>query len=1046
MKRFWQTFLLLLLVAAMVLPIVACGGGTSDTGDGNEIDLSGISFKATTKYVSGSEQTLTISGTLPDGVTVRYEYWNADNTEKLSDTGVKDIGTYTVRAIFSKSGFADRTLTAKLTLRQGTAISLANVTFKSDSVDYDGEYHKASEKNLMGKSNPERTKIRFEYWDANNEVMVDNGDLGVKEPGIYTVRAIYSDPSGKYADAYVTAQLIISQSYSITYSGPEGMTTPAGNPSRYSLAGISGESIILEDASLADHAFAGWYVTIAGVETKLTEISRATFPNGGDIGLVAKFTHYAKYPQPYDYTKATESPASLPAIPGYGKVQEDAVCILDVSKLSDPDTLADALAEYGIRQSARSGDTGAPTANIKAAVPAAGGGYGLEWTNYRYQSDKEYAARMEIGSPNSVGYHLQNYSMIEFWVYSANATNQVFSIFIITGGEDNKTMTFDVPLDFSGWKKFSVRMRGSNKDFYSLSSLESTITEIRLYGYSDTRLRVNGNISTEEYAEVENYIFLSNIYLTNYASDYNVQTTLSDTDLIRSIGNLSALTRKSELDDAAVAALLGKVNLDADGTSVPADATNVFSDFGEPATSADFKAIYKRLYDLATAWKCTGNTTYYNNETLLNAIVAGMNYMAEHSYDLVGNPPALDADMTASCLYIADIMNILGARLNAEHGQSWGMIVLDYFPSSFGTSADAFLASYISASVNICRRNIREAVTALGQLAYVFTNREIVLTSRDANIARITAFLSVATENMLPNSFVVAFYDWFYACIDAMTVDGKVPAELTAYDIVPYLRAALLLYPRADEATQNKFASYLKLYLAKDAGLEARLTAAAEYDAEITALTAAKANSTAAAEPTVESIAVYEAIGTAIYKTATGYIIVTPEGVYASGIDAAAISNTAADATFYGHAANGALAMVRGTQLIVIYKDAVTVADVSAGALAVGDDDVQILVSAPAIKTTVELTNQLFGRATMPVIAIAKKDGANYLLTVYAYAGATEVYVNGVFRNKNLPGWVVEAGDTRTTISVDPTKKDMNGKVVGKVITRTLEAGTTAGE
>ena len=54
--------------------------------------------------------------------------------------------------------------------------------------------------------------------------------------------------------------------------------------------------------------------------------------------------------------------------------------------------------------------------------------------------------------------------------------------------------------------------------------------------------------------------------------------------------------------------------------------------------------------------------------------------------------------------------------------------------------------------------------------------------------------------------------------------------------------------------------------------------------------------------------------------------------------------------------------------------------------------------------------------------------------------------MKGVFRNKNLAGWVVEAEDTRTIISVDPTKKDLNGKVVGKIITRTLEAGTTAGE
>ena len=212
------------------------------------------------------------------------------------------------------------------------------------------------------------------------------------------------------------------------------------------------------------------------------------------------------------------------------------------------------------------------------------------------------------------------------------------------------------------------------------------------------------------------------------------------------------------------------------------------------------------------------------------------------------------------------------------------------------------------------------------------------------------------------------------------------------------------------------------------------------------ALTAAKANSTAAAEPTVEVATVYEAIGTAIYKTANGYVIVTPDGVYAKGIDASAISKTAANDTFYACAANGAIAMVRGTQLIAIYKDTVTVADASAGALTAGDDDVQILVAAPTINTEVKFTDGFFTLATTPVIAIAKKDGANYQLTVYAYAGATDLYVKGVFRNKNLSGWVVEAEDTRTIISVDPTAKDLNGKVVGKIITRTLEAGTTAGE
>lgn len=130
MKR-WIAILCCLLCLSCVLTLCACNcGGVVDnggnknndnqTGDDTGINLSTVSFGDATVTYDGSEQVLRISGTLPEGVTVRYEYWNEANNEKVSDSGVKNAATYTVRAIFSKAGCADRTLTAKLTVKEGS--------------------------------------------------------------------------------------------------------------------------------------------------------------------------------------------------------------------------------------------------------------------------------------------------------------------------------------------------------------------------------------------------------------------------------------------------------------------------------------------------------------------------------------------------------------------------------------------------------------------------------------------------------------------------------------------------------------------------------------------------------------------------------------------------------------------------------------------------------------------------------------------------------------------------------------------------------------
>lgn len=73
-----------------------CTGHTPD--ELLEYDMSGVTLADKTVTYNGQEQTLTVSGTLPAGVTVAYEYFNGEN--KLNAAPV-NAGTYNVVAKFT---------------------------------------------------------------------------------------------------------------------------------------------------------------------------------------------------------------------------------------------------------------------------------------------------------------------------------------------------------------------------------------------------------------------------------------------------------------------------------------------------------------------------------------------------------------------------------------------------------------------------------------------------------------------------------------------------------------------------------------------------------------------------------------------------------------------------------------------------------------------------------------------------------------------------------------------------------------------------------
>ncbi|MGM9609018.1 MAG: hypothetical protein ACI3XE_02195, partial [Eubacteriales bacterium] len=139
-------------------------------------------------------------------------------------------------------------------------ISVKNVTFGGRYgkmvVKADGNYHTMELDKLTQDTDTERYEWTFEYWNADMTEKVADGGVGVKDPGTYIVKAICTDPSGRYSSNFVTAKLIIDQSYTIRYHMPDGAVKAEANPELYSL---TSEDQNLSTASLDGYKFKGWY-------------------------------------------------------------------------------------------------------------------------------------------------------------------------------------------------------------------------------------------------------------------------------------------------------------------------------------------------------------------------------------------------------------------------------------------------------------------------------------------------------------------------------------------------------------------------------------------------------------------------------------------------------------------------------------------------------------------------------------------------------------------------------------------------------------------
>ena len=118
------SFILLLAIVAVTvaLALSACVP---------EVDMSGVTFESKTVVFDGTEHELTVSGELPEGVTVTYE------NNKITNVGsVEAIAHFTHEN--DKVVIPDMKATLTVTAAKGSADA---VSFEDKTVSYDGTEH-----------------------------------------------------------------------------------------------------------------------------------------------------------------------------------------------------------------------------------------------------------------------------------------------------------------------------------------------------------------------------------------------------------------------------------------------------------------------------------------------------------------------------------------------------------------------------------------------------------------------------------------------------------------------------------------------------------------------------------------------------------------------------------------------------------------------------------------------------------------------------------------------------------------------------------------
>jgi hypothetical protein len=159
----------------------------------NKLTISSVSFDDSTFTFDGTEKSMAVSGSIPEGVTVVY------TNEKATDAGV-----YNATAKLSGKNYEELTLNAKLTINKA---SITGITAEAEQkADYDDTYHKPTYLGTV----PNGVTVKY-YFD--NEVNTD----GVKDVGTYAVKIVFEGKN------YTTLTLEVSYEIKQTLTGLANM-------------------------------------------------------------------------------------------------------------------------------------------------------------------------------------------------------------------------------------------------------------------------------------------------------------------------------------------------------------------------------------------------------------------------------------------------------------------------------------------------------------------------------------------------------------------------------------------------------------------------------------------------------------------------------------------------------------------------------------------------------------------------------------------------------------------------------------------------------
>jgi hypothetical protein len=152
---------------ALVFALVACNP-TDPAGD----DITGVTFADKIVTYNGTNQTIAVTGDVPEGVTVAYTLGEA------AFSGATNAGEYEVTATLSGTGFNNLVLNATLTINKAD-INPASITFASKTVEFDN-----TNQTLTATGNPTGTSIAYTIGNA--------AFAGATATGSYNVTATIS--------------------------------------------------------------------------------------------------------------------------------------------------------------------------------------------------------------------------------------------------------------------------------------------------------------------------------------------------------------------------------------------------------------------------------------------------------------------------------------------------------------------------------------------------------------------------------------------------------------------------------------------------------------------------------------------------------------------------------------------------------------------------------------------------------------------------------------------------------------------------------------